>query len=962
IEPTVSLGNEDIAIIIIIHSPLNTTYSSNIITINVTIISYLNINYSAEVTLRYNSKPYLTTILYSRNNLTGTINIVRNYNLWIEDIHNLTVTVRIPNLNYEKTSSVIFTLKPITTINIISPQNLTYTTIPNASIQVNSTIPHNVYVYLDNNLVFQQSYNASNKTINLPLNLTQEKAYNLTVLVNSSAVINHHNQSSIIFTFIPFNIIENQNIYNLNNFITYNIKTYPVFIPIQNLVQCDIEQNITLCTNSARRINLITYNKENLKYHIYNITISADRVFIRNIYPNNTIEFYTSFLTSSNTLELRKIVLNLANMQILENTLLANPSFSTSATPIKHLFYLTKNYKVIGADCAYWATTGYNCIPSMIIYDRNNDRIITYTAPTSKRSLSPVFVEDYIVEVYTSNREGTNRVDALHIPTNVRKTIAYFGPVSGSLRATNPQQLDTAFSEYLFYNLASTVSVDHGKPTIVVLRDLVDYLFQNNKQLNILNGFIGAEGGSSGNIAYTINNNLGYSFTSNKGLLHFDNLLFPLADMHVLISNTQFNILYYDPNKNIAILRKNDGIVLISDLKSKVKSYILVNRFAEEAYYKTATQILYSDLMYESPTDGERGTIAILTTNRTILYPIRTTYVNTNSPGGALITSGYIIYFVEMFGERLENLNIKLQNSEYAYFFDFGKSTYQNIYIPSADGYARIFINLLNARGNCENYVFNLLGRHSIAFEFYRNFRSDFSCKVPFIVKPFDRLYKLQIYDKSTGTLIYETGSFLITQSEYYFDFNTIGKTEKTGTISLPETTINYTILFYNDTESNKLYARINITSSNALNFKVEAYEYNALLNFKYKFYEEEKLNTKDAFFNIDITGRKNVRIDLFRSGSDYRLLHSFDLEEKTSQHIDFMDIQKHSIPFAIYLLILVIGLLLIFNPILSIISSILVLIVFNVLGIINITQSSLLGLIIVIGIFITLKRENIFG
>ncbi|MEM4039213.1 MAG: hypothetical protein QXS58_01305 [Thermoplasmata archaeon] len=854
---------------------------------------------------------------------------------------------------------MIFTLKPTTTIQILSPQNTTYISLPvNALIQINSTIPHNVYVYLDSNLIFQQSYSASNKTINIPLNLTQEKSYNLTILVNSSAVINHIAQSSIIFTYISFNIIENQNIYNLNNFITYSIE-YPVFIQIQNLVQCDIEQNIILCTNSARQINLITYNKENLKYYIYNIPLSADRVFIRNIYPNNTIEFYTSFLTSSNTLELRKIVLNLTNMQILENTLLANPSFSTSATPIKHLFYLTKNYKVIGADCT---TSSTACRVSLLIHDRNNDIIITYTAPNTINYLSAVFVDDYIVEVYTSNYGGTNKVDALHIPTNTRKTIAYFGPVSGSTRTVYPQELNTIFSEYLFYNLASTVSVDNGKPTVIVLRDLVDYLFQNNKQLNILNGFIGAEGGSSDDIAYTINNNLGYSFTSNKGLLHFDNLLFPLADMHALISNTQFNILYYDPNKNIAILIKNDGIVLISDLKSKVKSYILVNRFAEEAYYKTATQILYSDLMYESPTAGERGTIAILTTNRTILYPISATFVNTTSPGGALITSGYIIYFVEMFGEQLDNLNIKLQNSEYAYFFDFGKSTYQNIYIPSASGYARIYINSLNAKGNCENYVFNLLGRHSIAFEFYRNFRSDFSCKVPFIVKPFDRLYKLQIYDKLTGTLIYETGSFLITQSEYYFDFNTIGKVDKTGTVSLPETTINYTILFYNDTESNKLYARINITSSNALNFKVEAYEFNELLNFKYKFYEEEKLNTKDAFFNIDITGRKNVRIDLFRSGSDYRLLHSFDLEEKTSQHIDFMDIQKHSIPFAIYLLILVIGLLLIFNPILSIISSILVLIVFNVLGIINITQSSLLGLIIVIGIFITLKRENIFG
>ncbi|MEM1805107.1 MAG: DUF2341 domain-containing protein, partial [Nanopusillaceae archaeon] len=181
-EPTISLGSEEkIGNQIIIHSPQNTTYYSNIIPVNIT--TYSNINYTISIYL--NNKLIYSDFSFSLGGNViypniGEKNIRLNLTLNSEGTYNLIVILETIG-GHTQSSSVIFTFKGITIIQIISPQNTTYITIPNSLIQINSTIPHNVYVYLDNNLIFQQSYNASNKTINFPLNLTQEKAYNLTV-------------------------------------------------------------------------------------------------------------------------------------------------------------------------------------------------------------------------------------------------------------------------------------------------------------------------------------------------------------------------------------------------------------------------------------------------------------------------------------------------------------------------------------------------------------------------------------------------------------------------------------------------------------------------------------------------------------------------------------------------------------------------------------------------------------
>ncbi|MEM4460731.1 MAG: hypothetical protein QXY70_01170, partial [Nanopusillaceae archaeon] len=103
-EPTISIGNEESIIIIIVYSPENiTTYYTNIITINTTIINLdPNLNYSVKFLLNNNE-------IYFIENLTGKNDIVFNYTLANEGTYNLTVIANI-DLNYVKTSSVIFTL------------------------------------------------------------------------------------------------------------------------------------------------------------------------------------------------------------------------------------------------------------------------------------------------------------------------------------------------------------------------------------------------------------------------------------------------------------------------------------------------------------------------------------------------------------------------------------------------------------------------------------------------------------------------------------------------------------------------------------------------------------------------------------------------------------------------------------------------------------------------------------
>ncbi|MEM4461028.1 MAG: hypothetical protein QXY70_02735, partial [Nanopusillaceae archaeon] len=297
IEPTVSLRNEEIGkgLIIIIDSPRNLTYYENFVEVNITTDcnECENISYSVKVLI--NNKE-----VYSADNVSGKYYILFSYLLPHSGTYNLTVIANSTELNLIKTSSVIFTyIEPTTTIQIISPQNLTYTSLPiNASIQVNSTIPHNVYVYLDNNLIFQQSYNASNNTINIPLNINQEKTYNLTVLVNSSVITNHIAQSSVIFTLKPtttINIISPQNL-------TYT--SLPINASIQ--VNSTIPHNVYVYLDGSLIFSQ-SYNASNNTINLplnlfqektYNLTVLVNSSVITNHIAQSSVIFTLKPITT----------------------------------------------------------------------------------------------------------------------------------------------------------------------------------------------------------------------------------------------------------------------------------------------------------------------------------------------------------------------------------------------------------------------------------------------------------------------------------------------------------------------------------------------------------------------------------------------------------------------------------------------------------------------------------------
>ncbi|MEM1684877.1 MAG: DUF2341 domain-containing protein, partial [Nanopusillaceae archaeon] len=271
-EPTISLGNEEITIQITIHSPQNITYYSNVITINIT--TYYHNNYSIRVFLNNNE-------IFLANNLLDRNDIVFNYTLSEEGTYNLTVIANITDLNIVRTSSVIFTFRGITTIQIISPQNMTYySNIVNTSIQVNSTIQHSVYIFLDNNLIFSQSYNASNNTINLQLNLSQEKTYNLTVLVNSSVITNHINRSSVIFTFRNFERV-NINLYSDYNYLpNRTLENFYYFFEIE-IVNANPHADFNLYFNYTNNYSVqkLANNKLLLKFYTENID-SNENIFV----------------------------------------------------------------------------------------------------------------------------------------------------------------------------------------------------------------------------------------------------------------------------------------------------------------------------------------------------------------------------------------------------------------------------------------------------------------------------------------------------------------------------------------------------------------------------------------------------------------------------------------------------------------------------------------------------------
>ncbi|MFH8038900.1 MAG: hypothetical protein QXJ14_02725 [Candidatus Aenigmatarchaeota archaeon] len=385
---------------------------------------------------------------------------------------------------------------------------------------------------------------------------------------------------------------------------------------------------------------------------------------------------------------------------------------------------------------------------------------------------------------------------------------------------------------------------------------------------------------------------------------------------------------------------RNNTIFLLVRKNPNIEGYYLDLLFNEDFYYNVTGERNAMELFGALSSNLGNVILNIFNneTYKTFSIPIST------SNNGA-ITSGKFIYFEKATHENV-SITVSFQNTNLAPAHLYPIST-QNILInPRTNNL--VYFNLQNVQ-DCENYVINILGVPAGLnnYMFFRNAKFDFSCRAMVFLRPFDRVYKIAVYEQ--GNKVYETGGFYITQSEYFIRISNQGSG---GNIVLDDINITYSCNLYNVNETHAKHS-CSAIANKQVNFKYVVKHINTFLNSS-NIECDYEANDNIVAFECQINKNKNYNMLLYANNN---IVYSDFISFQSSNNIGFTS-QENLI--VVLFFILVLGLITAFNPVLGLFIISVGLFILYFIGFLSINIIGLSSLVFLFAVLVYLFRHKL--
>lgn len=265
-------------------------------------------------------------------------------------------------------------------------------------------------------------------------------------------------------------------------------------------------------------------------------------------------------------------------------------------------------------------------------------------------------------------------------------------------------------------------------------------------------------------------------------------------------------------------------------------------------------------------------------------------------------------------------------------FFIKNKTNSFLIDVYTISGGLQTIFNLQGVN-NCEDYVIRLERLYSDGFKYVRDTFFDFNCQAIFYLKS-NTIYKVKIIEENTGTVVYESGAFIPALSSYTIKIS--GKAnEYRSFLNLYGYNINYNCFLFNQT----IRCGFNNNDGRAINITIKVEK---SLIFNKTTICEANISAVSGSIECNINNNKEVYVTII--WNDYNIILFSDVFTIFERKF----VEKFNV-FISLLIVLTLSFSALFNPFVSILMSIIGLIITTTLGLLDLSISTIIGLIIVL-------------